>query len=314
MNTSFGPLRRAMMGVPLTMATGFSAGDTPTWKHLETAVLAAVDGYHAVLLSSRTADLVPRLDRTPLELRSYAYEGAAMGLTAMDCFLPGKRLAAYIAGPGAPHVYMVHIGAGEALARLRRKPEPYIAKVADRVLCWLVMDGYGFHRGFFDPKRYVDRQHVPGHLSAYARRVFDQGVGRSVWFTAGAKVPRVVDTIGAFPAHRHADLWLGIGVACAYVGGAPRGAIEQLARSAGRHAPQLAVGTAFVVKGRTRAGNPAPHTDLARAVLCDISAEQAVGIVDAAFEDLPVDGPEPAYALLQKRISAQFSVAEGAVS
>src|SRR5206468_265750 len=118
--------------------------------------------------------------RAPLELRGYAYEGAAMGLTGLDCFLPGSRFASYVRGPGAAHVYMAHIGAGEALARLRRKPEPFLARLDDPVLRWLVLDGYGFHEGFFKPGRYVEAQRVPTHLSAYGRRVFDQGVGRSV--------------------------------------------------------------------------------------------------------------------------------------
>jgi hypothetical protein len=311
-----GSVRRAVLGVPRRMATAFSAGDTPTWRHLESAVLAAVEGYNSAVQGSRLVDLVPRLDRVPRELRGYAYEGAAMGLTAMDCVLPrSARLAEYLAGPGAPHVYMVHIGAGEALARLHRRPEPFIAALPDRVLCWLVMDGYGFHRGFFARRRHVDDQHVPAHLSAYGRRVFDQGVGRSIWFTAGAQVPRIVATIAGFPAHRRADLWLGTGVACAYVGGVDAGALEQLATAAGPYATELAVGASFVAKGRLRAGTPAAHTELACAVLCGgRSGQQAARIVDSAFADLPLDGPEPAYAVLQQRISARFATSRGAVT
>lgn len=315
MRANSGTLRRAVLGVPRRMATAFSAGDTPTWRHLESAVLAAVEGYNSVMEGSRLADLVPRLDRVPPELRGYAYEGAAMGLTAMDCVLPGRsRLARYLAGPGAPHVYMVHIGAGEALARLHRRPEPFIAALPDRVLCWLVMDGYGFHQGFFARKRHVDRQVVPAHLSGYGRHVFDQGVGRSIWFTEGAQAHRIAATIGAFPAHRRADLWLGIGVACAYVGGVDRSVIDELRFAAGPRATQLAVGAAFVAKGRLRAGTPAPHTDLACAALCGISAVDAARIVDVAFEDLPTDGPQPAYAVLQQRLTAQFATARGVVS
>lgn len=313
MSISLSRLRVSLMGVSHRQATAFSPGDTATWRHLETAVLAAVGGYHAVLAGSGLADLVPRLDSVPRELRGYAYEGAAMGLTALDRVLPWRsRLEEYMAGPGAAHIYMVHIGAGEALARLRRRPEPFIARLPDRELCWLVMDGYGFHEGFFARQRHVDGHVVPAHLSAYGRRVFDQGLGRSIWFTAGAQVPRMAATIAAFPLARQADLWLGIGVACAYVGGVERGTIEDLRQAAGPHTAQLAVGTAFVAKGRRRAGNPVSHTDLACEVLCGgISSEQAARIVDAAFENLPTDGPQPAYATLQQRISAQFSSEQG---
>ncbi|WP_369213105.1 DUF1702 family protein [Streptomyces flavofungini] len=296
-------LRRAVMGVPDAEAIGFSRGDTPTWRHLETVVRTAVGGYHSVLDSSRMEDLVPRLDRTPLELRGYAYEGAAMGLTGLDCFLPGaSRLQAYLAGPGSPHVYMVHIGAGEALARLRRRPEPFMRRLSDPALRWLVMDGYGFHEGFFKERRFVDRQQVPAHLSPFARRVFDQGVGRSIWFTRGADPGDIARTVADFPSHRHADLWVGVGVACGYVGGVDRAAVEALRGAAGRHVTRMAVGAAFVAKGRIRAGNPIPDTDLACEVLCGLSGEAAAHHVDRAFKDLPDTPSAPAYDVLQRRL------------
>jgi hypothetical protein len=305
---SLGQLRKSLLGVSHKEATSFSEGNTRTWKHLETAVLAAIEGYHATLDGSKFELLVPRLNTVAPELRGYAHEGAAMGLTGLDCILPWKkRLRTYMAGPGAAHIYMVHIGAGEALARLRRKPEPFIARLEDRVLCWLVMDGYGFHEGFFSRRRYVDEQVVPVHLSSYARRIFDQGMGRSIWFSAGANVDRIAAIIAAFPSARQADLWVGIGVACTYVGGVDRAAIEALQKAAGPYGPQLALGAAVVAKGRQRAGNPVPHTDLACEVLCGISSDRAAQILDVAFQNLPTDGPKPAYEVLQQRLLAQFA-------
>ena len=308
MTISLSRMKRAVMGVSDREATGFVRGDSPAWKHLETVVRSAVGGYHAVLDGSRLDDLVPRLDQTPLEFRGYAYEGAAMGLTGLDCFMPfGSRLRAYIDGPGQPHIYMVHIGAGEALGRLRRKPEPFLAKLPDPALRWLVMDGYGFHEGFFKPHRYVDEQRVPAHLSSFGRRVFDQGIGRSIWFASGADSGEITGAIGRFPAYRHADLWLGIGVACGYVGGVDRSTVEALRTAAGRHAARMAVGTAFVAKGRIRAGNPIPDTETACEVLCGMSSQEAARHVEEAFEDLPDSAALPAYGHLQQRLEHIFS-------
>jgi hypothetical protein len=305
---SLAKFRKLALGVSPKKATSFSKGNTQTWHQLETAVLSALEGYHATLESSKFEVLVPRLDTIELELRGFAYEGAAMGLTGLDCFLPWRKgLKAYMAGPGAPHIYMVHIGAGEALALLRRKPEPFIARMEDRVLCWLVMDGYGFHKGFFFRRRYVDEQVVPTHLSPYARRIFDQGMGRSLWFLAGANVERITTIIAAFPTARQADLWLGMGVACTYVGGVDRAAIEALQQAAGQYAPQLAVGASFVAKGRKLARNPAPHTDLTCEILCGLSSDNAARIVDIGFENLPTNGPEPAFEILQQRLLVQFA-------
>lgn len=311
MTTALGTLRRSLLGVPLKMATAFSEGNTPAWHSLEKAVLSALAGYHATLESSKFEELIPKLDAIELAFRGYAYEGAAMGLTGLDCFLPWKhRLQTYMDGPGSPHIYMVHIGAGEALARLRRKPDPYIARMKDRVLCWLVMDGYGFHEGFFYKQRYVEKQVIPPHLSPYARRIFDQGLGRSIWFTAGANIERIAATIATFPRRRQADLWLGVGVGCTYVGGLERAEIEALRKVAGPYRSQLAVGAAFVAKGRLRAGNLVPHTELACEVLCGLTAQEAAHVTDLGFQDLPTDGPLPAFEVLQQRLLARFAVSE----
>ena len=308
MAISLKKLRRAVMGFSPEKATSFSEGNTPLWRQLETAVLSALAGYHATLDNSKFEVLVPELDKVDLGLRSYAYEGAAMGLTGFDCFFPWKnRLKAYMAGPGAPHIYMVHIGAGEALALLRRKPEPFIERLEDRVICWLVMDGYGFNNGFFHRKRYVERQRVPKHLSPYGRRIFDQGLGRSIFFTDGAKVERVASTIAQFPQARQADLWLGVGVGCTYVGGLDRTEMEALRTAAGPYSPQMAVGAAFVAKGRKLAGNPVSHTETACEVFCGLTADQAAQLTDRGFENLPIDGPEPAFEILQQRLLVHFT-------
>jgi hypothetical protein len=307
MSVRLGKLLRPLVGVSRKEATSFSKGDSPAWKALERSVFAAIEGYHATLDDSRLAVLVPRLNTIEPELRGYAYEGAAMGLTGLDCVLPWKnRLEAFLDGAGSAHIYMVHIGVGEALARLRRHPERVLARL-DPVLRWLVIDGYGFHEGFFAPQRYIAGQAIPAHLSAYARRIFDQGLGRAIWFLCGANVSDVASAITSFPRVRHPDLWSGVGVACAYAGGVEQDAIEALRVAAGSFAPRLAMGAAVVAKGRQRAGNPAPHSDLASAVLCGVSSDAAAYIVDLAFQDLPTEDAEPAYAILQRRLVDRFT-------
>lgn len=307
MSLTLGKILRPVIGVSPKKALSFSQGNTRAWKKLETAVLAAIEGYHATLDDSRLDVLVPRLNTIDAEVRGYAYEGAAMGLTGLDVMMPWKnRLRPYLNGAGSAHIYMVHIGVGEALALLRRRPEQFMDRL-DPVLRWLAIDGYGFHKGFFAPRRHIEGQVIPSHLSPYARRIFDQGIGRAIWFLKGANVARVVETLDRFPPSRHADLWSGIGVACAYGGGVERAEIEALQRHAGRYAPHLALGAAVVAKGRQRAGNPASHSDLACEVLCVMSSSTAARIVDVAFQDLPLDEWMPAFAILQQRLLDQFT-------
>lgn len=300
--------RRALMGVPEKQILAFKSGEGERWDHLEAAVRAAVGGYNAVVDGGDLGDVMARVDLVPNPLRGYAYEGVAMGLTGLDLVLPGpSRLQAFLAGPGDGHVYMSHIGAGEALARLRRRPESYLARLEDPVLRWLVLDGYGFHQGFFARQRFVDRQEVPRFLSPFGKRIFDQGVGRSIWFTSGANVERTASELAAFAPDRHADLWVGVGVACSYVGGLPRADVVSLRLASGGHLPSLATGAAFAARGRHRAGNVIPDMDMVCGILCDTNSADAAALVQDGFDTMPATTDRPGYELLLAHLRAAFS-------
>lgn len=300
MSSGIQRLRRRLMGVSDSEVTRFSRGDSLKWRHLRRAARTAVEGYHLVLDDHRLDRLIPRLNAVELDWRGYAYDGAAMGLTGVDCFLPGSRFADFVRGPAEDHAYMAHIGAGEALARLRRQPEPFLKRLEHPVLRWLVMDGYGFHEGFFRPDRHVIAQKVPPFLGQSARRVFDQGLGRAVWFLTGADVADISGILDVFEEHRKPDLWLGVGVACGYVGGIDESEIRELQKHSGQYRVQLAVGSAFVAKGRIRAGNLTNDTDLAARELCGRSASDVADLVESGFAAVAGSRTDFAYGELQQ--------------
>ena len=305
--TAIGKLLRPFFGVTQEEATSFSPGDVQAAQRLETVVSTVTKGCQLTLQHSRFDALVPRLNAFDAEIRGFAYEGAGTGLAALDCFLPWKnRTKDFLDGPGAPYIYAVHIGAGLALARLRRKPEPFLKRL-DPVVGWIAIDGYGFHEGFFKRQRYIDQREVPAHLSAYGRRVFDHGLGRAIWFLAGGNIDQVADKIGSFPLTRHADLWGGIGLACGYTGGVDRAAIETLQIASGPYKLHMAVGCAIAANARRRAGSPAPYAELACEVLCGTSSVQASEIVERAFRNLPKGGSDPAYEQWRQQIATQLA-------
>jgi hypothetical protein len=279
-------------------------------ERLEEVGRCFVAGYNAALEDDRPLPLAARLEaEIGPELRGFAYEGAGMALALLDTLLPGRRdrLARFLAGPGDAHIYIVHVGAGWILARLPLSPERLLARLADPDMRWLALDGYGFHEGFFRWPGAVERQKVPRKLRGYARRVFDQGLGRSLWFVDGADVRLIPRTIGAFPEARQPDLWSGLGLACGYAGGRGRAELEDLRRAAGSFGPQLAQGVAFAAKARERAGNPAAQTELACEVICGASATAVATITDEASRDLPADLPgEPAFEVWRRRIQDRF--------
>jgi enediyne biosynthesis protein E3 len=286
---------------------GFRAVNQTTQAHLELVGETFVYGYNAALQGGKLQNLALILNRVRNDLRGFAFEGAAMGLSLLDFVCPWtkQRWRAFLQGLGAAHSYMVHVGAGWTLARLYTNAEHYIA-TKDSLLRWLVLDGYGFHEGYFHPKQAIELQTIPKRLRGYACRAFDQGLGRSFWFVMGADIDRIYDTVLTFPKLRRGDLWSGVGLAAAYSGGAEAPTFAALKTAAGLHHPQLAQGAAFAAKARCRADNLVAHTQTACLVLCGISAEQAAQITDRALEHLPADRDEPAYEHWRVRIQNQF--------
>jgi hypothetical protein len=308
-------LRRRILGISVGETSiarrGFRGGETGLRERIEQIGRIFLHGYHSALEEEEPVALALRLHAVEAESRGFAFEGAAMGLALLDHLMPWNRdlLRAFLDGPGSEHAYMVHVGAGWAFARLpwiRRNLERPLSRL-DPLIRWLAVDGYGFHEGYFSWPRTVRGQAIPGRLSGYARRVFDQGLGRSLWFVDGADVDRIPKTIDAFDPSRHADLWSGVGLACAYAGGVDRAAIEALQMAGGPYRPQLAQGAAFAAKARQRAGNPADHTGLACAILCAMSAVEAARVTDDALVDLPADGPVPAYEVWRRRIRDRWT-------
>jgi len=276
---------------------------------LEAVVETFMSGYHAALEQRDGPRLARRLTDVEAAARGFAFEGAAMALRLVDAFVPPsrRRLASFLAGPGAPHAYMVLVGAGWALARLRRPLERQLVRF-DPLLRWLVSDGYGFHQGFFREGA------APAGLDGYARRAFDQGLGRSVWFTAGAAPEAVRERVDGDPAHRRPDLWSGVGLACAYAGGTDAGETEALLDAAGEHAAHFAQGVAFAAAARDRAGNPAPHSEDACRRVWGRSGADVAAIAGEAARNLPPDGQEPAYEEWRRRVRARFCQDVGRVA
>jgi hypothetical protein len=306
-----GWLRKRVFGISEEEASfsrrGFRGGDDAIRERLEGIGRGFLQGYHAALEEDRLDRLAARLDEMGPDLRGFAFEGAGMGLCLLDLLVPWKRdrLNGFLAGPGAAHVYMVHVGAGWALARLGRKVDRALARF-DPLLGWLAVDGYGFHEGYFHWPETVDRQRSPRGRSGYEQRAFDQGLGRSLWFVEGAEAARIAKAIARFPPWRHGDLWSGVGLACVYAGGATGGAVDELIALAGAHRPDLAQGAAFAAKARERAGNPAAHTELACRAICGMPAEAAARLTDLALIGLPADRETPAYELWRRRIRANW--------
>ena len=308
-----GHVRKRFLGLSPAEASfarrGFSAREDNARQRLEQIGITFLSGYHAALEESGFMSLAHRLATVETDLRGFAFEGAAMGLSLLDCFTPWRkdRWRTFTERLAQAHIYMMHVGLGWALARLRRSVTSYLPRL-DPLLGWLVVDGYGFHEGYFHWPRYIERLAIPGRLQGYEQSVFDQGLGRSIWFVKGADVAAVANAINAFPSARRDDLWSGVGLACAYAGGCKPAAVESLRVAAVAHSAALAQGVAFAAKTRRRAANLNSHTETTCRLICGHSAEETAAITDAALEDLHEEDGLPAYEVWRRRIQHKLAL------
>ncbi len=307
-----GTLRKRLLAISPEEATfarrGFSQCDCAVRLHLERVGRSFLEGYNLALADEDGEQLSANLNAVASEFQGFAFEGAAMALTVLDVISLWRkeRLKKFLTGPGAAHAYMVHVGVGWALARLPWQIKPLLARL-DPLLGWLAIDGYGFHEGYFHERRSIGKLIVPRRLNAHQSRVFDQGLGRSLWFINGADASRIASTIAAFPLDRRPDIWSGVGLACAYAGGADAQTIKSLGLAAAPYRLHLAQGAAFAAKARQRAANPTPHTEMACEILCGLSAAEASQVTDQALKNLDHQGPEPSYEVWRRRIRLTFT-------
>lgn len=288
-------LRRSLLGA-LPQKTG-----------AENQVFATVMlGFRMTLEDSRFERMVERLEGVDVDFRGFAYEGAGVALTVLDMLGPWKRrFPAFTRFIQDAYLIPTYIGAGLALGRMRsRAVEPFLLRQEHPAFRWMVMDGYGFYQGFYAPRPTIELQRVPGAFSAYGMRVFDQGLGRGMWFARGEDVERVASTIAGFPAARRADLWSGAGFACAYAGRAtPAESLARLRELAGEHRAQLALASALAAKRRLGLGHITAHTERACLAFCGLPAQQAAGLANAALADLPPETSAPLHGVWRERIA-----------
>jgi hypothetical protein len=266
-------------------------------------------GYHAALEAGVPERVAPALQEVEHELRGFAFEGAAMGFALLDWFTPWRatRIERCLQGLGDAHAYMVNVAVGWVWARVPFGVERGRRRL-DPLLGWLAFDGWGFHEGFFHWPKYVAAQpRKPGGVRGYAKRVFDQGLGRSFWFVNGGNAELIIRTIQAFPSERQSDLWSGIGLASTYAGIADQQTFKALCEGAGVYRACLAQGAAFASKARQRAGNLTDYTDLATRAFCGLSAQEAARLCDSTLENLAPTGEVPAYEVWRQRIQGHFS-------
>ena len=233
MSNTFRRLRQRILTPSLSETKldvrGFHRKNPAAVELLETVGESFLTGYAAAAEARHPADAEPTLEAVRPQFRGFAYEGAAMGFAVLDALPGGRsdRVATFLAGRGADHIYMAYVGVGWAMARVPRfrwskllRPGPAAALAGARRL--RLPPGVLPHpplRARPVPGaglRVAGRRARPGRPAAPSTK----GIGRAMWFVGGTDTAVVADLIDRFPAGRRADLYGGAGLAATYAGGA----------------------------------------------------------------------------------------------
>jgi hypothetical protein len=206
--------------------------------------------------------LVEYLEHTEKEFSSIAYESASVAIALKDFESETFPLTwlQFANGPAAAHQAQVYVGLGWAIAKFNF---PFLTAIENlhSKFYFRIADGCGYYDGSFKHRRTVTNQELPVYLPAAAMPMYDQGIGRSIWYTQKAEIHKIRSKIETFASSRHADLWRGVGIAVAYVGGCDNADLKTLLKYASANCFQLACGAALAARSRTMANTMTEDTN-----------------------------------------------------
>lgn len=266
---------------------------TPARARLEGIGAAFIAAYNVAIRARGPETTLAVLESRPVAERGFLAEGAAMGAAIRTACLPWRdTLSPLLAALDDRYAHLAHVGVGWAMARLpfaRRR----LMRRLDPMLAPLAFDGWGFHDGYFHAGEMAAGQRA---MAGKAGRIYDQGAGRSLWFSCGADPARIGERIAGLGEDRRSDLWAGVGLACVYAGGSDADAIERLLADSGARVRWLRQGAAFAIGARARAGAVPFEAAATARRICRLDAEAVTTIVGEAFaiaQRNPAPQPEP---------------------
>ncbi|MCX6198220.1 MAG: DUF1702 family protein [Bacteroidetes bacterium] len=218
---------------------------------------------------------VAELESTDIEFRSIAYESASMSI-ALEDLKQGEQLTnwfQFLNEVASAHATQVHVGLGWAFAQQLKNPIAYLTKL-NPMMRYRVLDGYGYYEGIFRRRRSIINHLKLQVDDAVASAALDQGLGRSIWYLNKGIIDDAKIMIEGFAIERHKDLWRGLGIAIAYVGGCDEEMLKDFFSKSDFYKTQLATGAVMALVSRDSAKYISTDTELACKVFCNKTAEQ----------------------------------------
>ena len=188
------------------------------------------------------------------EFRSIAYEAASMclGLNDLKANDNFKSFDAFLEAQHKLHDTQIHVGLGWAFAQQQINPEPFLNHF-EPMMRYRILDGYGYYEGIFRKRKSILSQQKPEFTDPVASGAYDQGLGRSFWYLNNGNIDAAKALLEKFPKERWKDMWRGLGIAIAYVGGCDEVTLHDVLGKAGEYKAQLATGAVMALVSRGKA-------------------------------------------------------------
>lgn len=226
--------------------------------------------------------LISTLEEENSEFLSVAYEGAAMEFALQD-LAKGNSIPSWnsFMSRSEAHAPQVYVGLGWAIAREKPANLSFLDHLYPHMQ-FRVWDGCGYYDGIFRHRQVIKNQARLEYIPEKDFKGYDEGLGRSLWYSCKGDENKLPEMIQNFAPERHPDLWRGIGIACSYVGGCNETLLKTLSALAGKHNIQLGIGAAMVAKSRILTNCMTPDMELSCNIFCKTTAQEAMQAVNRA--------------------------------
>lgn len=301
MHVHLGALKKLIFGQPLSEVShqrrGFLSHPLAQ-ERLELAAMTVVHAYNLCLEYGFSESLRAHLSMITKDLCGFSHEGAAMGACVLDVISLYRHnyFRKFVEYYDNKHRYMSYIGAGLAFGALGLSPMSFMKK-HPHFSQILVIDGIGFYHAFFKTKIYLGCAKAKIHRdfgSAKFRERYLAGMGRAIWFVAGANPENILQLVQKFEPEDQSSVWSGVGLASTYLCGVPEDKILELKRLAGKdHLIDLATGAVLASHARLKAQNPANYNKIPCEVYCNKSPTELHQLAQHQIEALKLHKSQP---------------------
>ena len=246
-------------------------------------VFTYINSLNRALISRSAAELHREYNENQAQkdLMPFQLEASAMAAAISDNYLPSvvplvKRdfLDKLIEVFGNSYREMILLGAGRGMAEIPNfNLHSIVAKYPPEVR-WLIMDGYGFQKGFFEFPKNRNQIYIPKFKFPYFHKAYAQGLGRSLGFYLADQPSKINSYLERIQGAEASDLWSGVGSAVAFLGALTPEQFDEWSNANSEYRQFIAVGLALACRLQTQCGWHYETTDSYCKMLWGVSAQE----------------------------------------